>query len=74
MVKPGSNLCQKKLEKKSLLDDGFDNIPLITPLEVNQLQNPHATPDQVTTPAGDGSVCVCVCVCRCVCVCACLFF
>ncbi|CAL8333684.1 unnamed protein product [Lota lota] len=47
MVKPGSNLCHKKLETKALVDDGFDNIPLITPLEVNQLQHPHAPPNQV---------------------------
>ncbi|XP_054865854.1 calcyon neuron-specific vesicular protein isoform X2 [Amphiprion ocellaris] len=37
MVKLGSNLSDK-LEKQPSADDGFDNIPLITPLEVNQLQ------------------------------------
>ena len=37
MVKPGSNLSDK-LEKRPSADDGFDNIPLITPLEVEQLQ------------------------------------
>uniref|UniRef100_A0A3Q3XRY9 Uncharacterized protein n=1 Tax=Mola mola TaxID=94237 RepID=A0A3Q3XRY9_MOLML len=37
MVKPGSNLSDK-LEKQPSADDGFDNIPLITPLEVDQLQ------------------------------------
>ncbi|XP_070684623.1 calcyon neuron-specific vesicular protein [Pempheris klunzingeri] len=41
MVKLGSNLSDK-LEKQSSADDGFDNIPLITPLEVNQLQQPFA--------------------------------
>nr|XP_033479023.1 calcyon neuron-specific vesicular protein isoform X1 [Epinephelus lanceolatus] len=39
MVKLGSNLSDK-LEKQLSADDGFDNIPLITPLEVNQLQQP----------------------------------
>ncbi|KAJ3614341.1 hypothetical protein NHX12_017915 [Muraenolepis orangiensis] len=47
MVKPGSNLCEKKLEKKASVDDGFDNIPLITPLEVNQLQHYRGLPDKV---------------------------
>lgn len=41
MVKLGSNLCDK-LEKQPSADDGFDNIPLITPLEVNQLQQSFA--------------------------------
>ncbi|KAM7394016.1 hypothetical protein PAMP_020845 [Pampus punctatissimus] len=41
MVKLGSNLSDK-LEKQPSADDGFDNIPLITPLEVNQLQRPFA--------------------------------
>ncbi|GAA6229684.1 neuron-specific protein family member 1-like [Lates japonicus] len=41
MVKLGSNLSEK-LEKQPSADDGFDNIPLITPLEVNQLQKPFA--------------------------------
>ncbi|XP_032386498.1 calcyon neuron-specific vesicular protein isoform X2 [Etheostoma spectabile] len=41
MVKLGSNLSDK-LEKQPSADDGFDNIPLITPLEVNQLQQPFA--------------------------------
>ncbi|KAM9314919.1 calcyon neuron-specific vesicular protein [Pholidichthys leucotaenia] len=41
MVKLGSNLSDK-LEKQPSVDDGFDNIPLITPLEVNQLQQPFA--------------------------------
>lgn len=47
MVKLGSNLSDKQ-EKQSSADDGFDNIPLITPLEVNQLQQPFA--DKVSTP------------------------
>nr|XP_046264237.1 calcyon neuron-specific vesicular protein isoform X2 [Scatophagus argus] len=41
MVKLGSNLSDK-MEKQPSADDGFDNIPLITPLEVNQLQQPFA--------------------------------
>ncbi|XP_022611321.1 neuron-specific protein family member 1-like [Seriola dumerili] len=41
MVKLGSNLSEK-MEKQPSADDGFDNIPLITPLEVNQLQQPFA--------------------------------
>ncbi|XP_037619533.1 calcyon neuron-specific vesicular protein isoform X2 [Sebastes umbrosus] len=41
MVKLGSNLSDK-LEKQPSADDGFDNIPLITPLEVNQLHKPYA--------------------------------
>ncbi|XP_007897127.1 calcyon neuron-specific vesicular protein [Callorhinchus milii] len=39
MVKPGYNLSEK-LEKVQGGEDGFDNIPLITPLDVNQLQQP----------------------------------
>uniref|UniRef100_A0A665WXW0 Neuronal vesicle trafficking-associated protein 1-like n=1 Tax=Echeneis naucrates TaxID=173247 RepID=A0A665WXW0_ECHNA len=46
MVKLGSNLSEK-LEKQPSADDGFDNIPLITPLEVNQLQESFA--DKVST-------------------------
>ncbi|XP_029912272.1 calcyon neuron-specific vesicular protein [Myripristis murdjan] len=45
MVKLGSNLSDK-VEKQASVDDGFDNIPLITPLEVSQLQQPF--PDKVT--------------------------
>ncbi|KAK5866204.1 hypothetical protein PBY51_020413 [Eleginops maclovinus] len=41
MVKLGSNLSDK-LEKQPSADDGFDNIPLITPLEVSQLQQSYA--------------------------------
>lgn len=44
MVKLGTNLSDK-LNKQPPMDDGFDNIPLITPLEVNQLQ--HAFGDKV---------------------------
>lgn len=40
MVKLASGLSDK-LEKQPSADDGFDNIPLITPLEVNQLQQPQ---------------------------------
>ncbi|XP_020510573.1 calcyon neuron-specific vesicular protein isoform X2 [Labrus bergylta] len=41
MVKLGSNLSDK-LEKQPSADDGFDNVPLITPLEVNHLQQSFA--------------------------------
>ncbi|KAK5605813.1 hypothetical protein CRENBAI_005412 [Crenichthys baileyi] len=41
MVKLGSNLSDK-LDKQPSADDGFDNIPLITPLEAWQLQQPLA--------------------------------
>ncbi|KAG7315826.1 hypothetical protein KOW79_020692 [Hemibagrus wyckioides] len=44
MVKLGSTLGEK-VEREPSLEDGFDNIPLITPLEVNQLQKPF--PDKV---------------------------
>lgn len=45
MVKLGSTLGEK-VEREASLEDGFDNIPLITPLEVNQLQKPF--PDKVS--------------------------
>lgn len=41
MVKLGSNLSDK-LEKQQSAEDGFDNVPLITPLEVSQLQQKFA--------------------------------
>ncbi|XP_057699061.1 neuronal vesicle trafficking-associated protein 1-like [Corythoichthys intestinalis] len=44
MVKLGTNLADK-MEKQPSADDGFDNIPLITPLEVSQLQ--HSFADKV---------------------------
>ncbi|XP_062431316.1 neuronal vesicle trafficking-associated protein 1 isoform X2 [Rhea pennata] len=44
MVKLGSNFSEKST-KQPLLEDGFDTIPLITPLDVNQLQFPP--PDKV---------------------------
>ncbi|XP_023654770.1 calcyon neuron-specific vesicular protein isoform X2 [Paramormyrops kingsleyae] len=44
MVKLGSNLAEK-LEKEPCVEDGFDNIPLMTPLDVTQLQQPF--PDKV---------------------------
>ncbi|XP_031418462.1 calcyon neuron-specific vesicular protein isoform X1 [Clupea harengus] len=44
MVKLGSNLSEK-VERQASLEDGFDNIPLITPLEVSQLRQPF--PDKV---------------------------
>lgn len=46
MVKLGSNLVDK-MERQPSVEDGFDNIPLITPLEVGQLQQPF--PDKVIT-------------------------
>lgn len=46
MVKLASNLSHK-LEKRPSADDGFDNVPLITPLEVNQLQ--HSFAEKVRT-------------------------
>ncbi|KAM6132329.1 neuronal vesicle trafficking-associated protein 1 isoform X2 [Numenius arquata] len=45
MVKLGNNFSEKST-KQPLLEDGFDTIPLITPLDVNQLQFPP--PDKVT--------------------------
>uniref|UniRef100_A0A4W4HTC1 Calcyon neuron-specific vesicular protein n=1 Tax=Electrophorus electricus TaxID=8005 RepID=A0A4W4HTC1_ELEEL len=48
MVKLGSTLVEK-VERVPSLEDGFDNIPLITPLEVNQLQKPF--PEKVTSSA-----------------------
>ncbi|XP_075004860.1 neuronal vesicle trafficking-associated protein 1 isoform X2 [Calonectris borealis] len=44
MVKLGNNFSDKST-KQPLLEDGFDTIPLITPLDVNQLQFPP--PDKV---------------------------
>ncbi|KAJ8284905.1 hypothetical protein COCON_G00037550 [Conger conger] len=44
MVKLGSNLSEKP-EKEQTVEDGFDNIPLISPLDVSQLQQPF--PDKV---------------------------
>ncbi|KAF6131820.1 neuronal vesicle trafficking associated 1 [Phyllostomus discolor] len=44
MVKLGSNFAEKGT-KQVLLEDGFDTIPLMTPLDVNQLQFPP--PDKV---------------------------
>ncbi|XP_061625378.1 calcyon neuron-specific vesicular protein [Phyllopteryx taeniolatus] len=41
MVKLGTSLSDK-MEKQPSADDGFDNIPLITPLEVSQLQRSFA--------------------------------
>nr|KAF6431975.1 neuronal vesicle trafficking associated 1 [Rousettus aegyptiacus] len=44
MVKLGNNFAEKG-GKQALLEDGFDTIPLMTPLDVNQLQFPP--PDKV---------------------------
>ncbi|KAK1175265.1 neuronal vesicle trafficking-associated protein 1-like [Acipenser oxyrinchus oxyrinchus] len=45
MVKLGNNFCDKNNTKVPISEDGFDTIPLITPLDVNQLQCPP--PDKV---------------------------
>ncbi|XP_066576133.1 neuronal vesicle trafficking-associated protein 1-like [Amia ocellicauda] len=45
MVKLGNNFCEKNSIKQPVSEDGFDTIPLITPLDVNQLQFPP--PDKV---------------------------
>lgn len=47
MVKLGNNFAEKGT-KQVLLEDGFDTIPLMTPLDVNQLQFPP--PDKVRSP------------------------
>lgn len=47
MVKLGNNFAEKG-PKQVLLEDGFDTIPLMTPLDVNQLQFPP--PDKVRSP------------------------
>lgn len=47
MVKLGNNFAEKGA-KQPLLEDGFDTIPLMTPLDVNQLQFPP--PDKVRAP------------------------
>lgn len=47
MVKLGNNFAEKGT-KQPLLEDGFDTIPLMTPLDVNQLQFPP--PDKVSGP------------------------
>lgn len=47
MVKLGNNFAEKGA-KQVLLEDGFDTIPLMTPLDVNQLQFPP--PDKVRSP------------------------
>lgn len=47
MVKLGNNFAEKGT-KQPLLEDGFDTIPLMTPLDVNQLQFPP--PDKVSAP------------------------
>lgn len=44
MVKLGSNL-QDKGAKAVSIEDGFQNVPLITPLDVTNLQ--HQAPDKV---------------------------
>lgn len=46
-MKLGNNFAEKGT-KQALLEDGFDTIPLMTPLDVNQLQFPP--PDKVRGP------------------------
>lgn len=46
-MKLGNNFAEKGT-KQQLLEDGFDTIPLMTPLDVNQLQFPP--PDKVRGP------------------------
>lgn len=46
-MKLGNNFAEKGT-KQPLLEDGFDTIPLMTPLDVNQLQFPP--PDKVRGP------------------------
>uniref|UniRef100_A0A3P9MF89 Calcyon neuron-specific vesicular protein n=1 Tax=Oryzias latipes TaxID=8090 RepID=A0A3P9MF89_ORYLA len=50
MVKLGSNLSDKP-EKQQSAEDGLDNVPLITPLEVSQLQQKFAEKVMVRTSA-----------------------
>lgn len=52
MVKLGNNFAEKGT-KQPLLEDGFDTIPLMTPLDVNQLQFPP--PDKVRGPPHPGT-------------------
>lgn len=54
MVKLGNNFAEKGA-KQALLEDGFDTIPLMTPLDVNQLQFPP--PDKVRGPAPRAAGC-----------------
>ncbi len=58
MVKLGSNL-QDKGAKPVSVEDGFQNVPLITPLDVGSLQS--QAPDKVRDSP---SVCVRVYVCQ----------
>lgn len=51
MVKLGSNL-QDKGAKAASVEDGFQNVPLITPLDVGSLQS-HA-PDKVRVGSTSG--------------------
>lgn len=55
MVKLGSNL-QDKGAKPVSVEDGFQNVPLITPLDVGSLQS--QAPDKVRDYSPTVSVCV----------------
>ena len=48
MVKLGSNFSEKN-NGKGVSEDGFDTIPLITPLDASQLQFP--APEKVSIPS-----------------------
>lgn len=55
MVKLGSNL-QDKAAKAASVEDGFQNVPLITPLDVCSLQG--QAPDKVMASALAACLCV----------------
>ncbi|XP_025896460.1 neuron-specific vesicular protein calcyon [Nothoprocta perdicaria] len=45
MVKPGASISEKPEKEQRGGDDDFDNVPLITPLDASQLQQPF--PDKM---------------------------
>jgi len=55
MVKLGSNL-QDKGAKPVSVEDGFQNVPLITPLDVGNLQS-HRAPEKVRDDSRVQSLC-----------------
>lgn len=65
MVKLGSNL-QDKGAKPVSVEDGFQNVPLITPLDVGSLQSQapdkvrdcSSTPSPSVFPASSRSICI----------------
>lgn len=58
MVKLGSNL-QDKGAKAVSVEDGFQNVPLITPLDVGSLQS--QAPDKVRRNPSAVLVFICIC-------------